>query len=146
MQVIFLQDVSGVAKRGDVKQVKDGYARNYLIPRKLAEPATEGRLKSLQNQHAAQEKKRARVLEEARRIAAGLEAVRVDIPAHVGESGRLFGAVTSQDVAGALAKLGYNVDRKSIRMDALKTLGDHEVPVHLHEGVTVTLTVRVVPA
>jgi large subunit ribosomal protein L9 len=146
MQVLFLQDVAGVAKRGEIKEVKGGYARNFLIPRKLAEPATEGRLKTLQSQQAAQAKKRERLLEAARETAAALKEVRVDIPARVGESGRLFGAVTSQDVAAALEKLGYTVDRKHIRMDALKTLGDHEVPIHLHEGVTVALTVRVVPA
>jgi large subunit ribosomal protein L9 len=146
MQVIFLQDVSGVARRGDVKEVKDGYARNYLLPRKLAEPATEGRLKSLQAQHQAQERKRTRLMDQARQMAESLRTVRVDIKARVGDSGRLFGAVTSQDVANALGEMGFSVDRKSLRMDALKTLGDHEVPVHLHEGVTVTLTVRVVPA
>jgi len=146
MQVIFLQDVSGVAKRGEVKEVKDGYARNFLIPRKLAEPATEGRLKTLQGQQAAQARKRARILEEARATAAALKDIRIDIPARVGESGRLFGAVTSQDVAEALAERGYAVDRKNIRMEPLKSLGDHDVSIHLHEGVTVTVTVRVVPA
>ena len=145
MQVIFLQDVPGVAKRGELRSVKDGYARNFLFPRKLAEEATPGRLKVMREQAAAQAAKKARELTQARERAEALRQQRVDISVRVGEAGRLFGAVTSQDVVEALAGLGFALDKKQVRMEALKTLGDHVVQVHLFEGVTVPVTVRLVP-
>jgi large subunit ribosomal protein L9 len=145
MQVIFLQDVPGVAKRGEVRSVKDGYARNYLFPRKLAEEATPGRLKALEQQEAARAAKKSRELERARQQADVLRQKRVDIPVRVGETGRLYGAVTSHDVAEALTRMGVTIDKKQIRMESLKTLGDHVVQVHLYDGVTVPVTVRLVP-
>jgi large subunit ribosomal protein L9 len=145
MQVIFLQDVPGVAKRGEVRSVKDGYARNYLFPRKLAEEATPGRLKALEQQEAARAAKKSRELERARQQADVLRQKRVDIAVRVGETGRLYGAVTSHDVAEALTRMGVTIDKKQIRMESLKTLGDHVVQVHLYDGVTVPVTVRLVP-
>jgi large subunit ribosomal protein L9 len=145
MQVIFLQDVPGVAKRGEIRSVKDGYARNYLFPRKLAEEATPGRIKALEQQEAARAAKKSRELERAQQQADVLRQKRVDIAVRVGETGRLYGAVTSHDVAEALTRMGVTVDKRQIRMESLKTLGDHVVQVHLYDGVTVPVTVRLVP-
>lgn len=145
MRVIFLQDLSGVAKKGEVKTVKDGYARNYLLPRKIAEEATPARLKVLQEQDAARAMRERRLLDDARALADQLRGLTVPIGVRVGDSGRLFGAVTSGDVAKGLLEQGYEVDRKQIRMDSIKVLGDHPVEVHLKEGVRATVTVRVVP-
>lgn len=145
MEVILLQDVPGVGRRGEIKVVKDGYARNYLLPRKLAEEATPGRVQELRQREQAQEARTRRRKAEAEALAARMNGAVVPVPARVGESGRLFGAVTSADVVEALARLGFTVDRKQLRMEPLKTLGDHAVEAHLHEGVNATITVRVIP-
>lgn len=145
MQVIFLEDVAGVGKKGEVKEVKDGYARNFLLPRHLAEEATAGRKKILADQAKAQQARALREIESARSLQAQLKGLVVSMPAKVGESGRLFGAVTSGDVADALQGQGLAVDRKQIKMDAIKSLGDHEVRVHLHEGIDATLVIKVSP-
>jgi large subunit ribosomal protein L9 len=143
MRVILLEDVRGIGKRGEVVDVKDGYGRNYLVPRKLAEEATEGRLKQRAQETKAQADRERKVLEETRDTASRLANTTVRIPVKVGETGRLFGAVTSADVSRALEQLGFNVDRKHLRMDAIKTLGVHTVEAHLHEGVNATLNVEV---
>jgi large subunit ribosomal protein L9 len=145
VEVILLQDVPGVGRRGEIKVVKDGYARNYLLPRKLAEEATPGRVQELRQREQAQEARTRRRKSEAEELARRLHGVVVPVPVRVGESGRLFGAVTSTDVAEALAGLGFNVDRKQLRMEPLKTLGDHSVEAHLFEGVNATFIVRVIP-
>lgn len=145
MQVIFLQDVSGVGKRGEVKEVKDGYARNFLLPRHLAEEATVGRKKILAAEATARKARALREVESARLLQSQLTGFVVSIPAKVGEAGRLFGAVTSGDVADALRGQGHVVDKKQLKMDPIKSLGDHEVRIHLHEGIDATLVVKVLP-
>jgi large subunit ribosomal protein L9 len=145
MEVILLQDVAGVGRRGEIKVVKDGYARNYLLPRKLAEEATPGRIQELRQREQAQEARARRRKAEAEALAARMNGMVLPIPVRVGESGRLFGSVTSADVAEALGRMGFAVDRKQLRMEPLKTLGDHTVEAHLYEGVNATITVRVIP-
>jgi large subunit ribosomal protein L9 len=144
MQVIFLQDVQGLAKAGDLKDVKDGYARNYLIPRRLAVEATPSRLKEYQTKQAREKAKRDRIEEQMRKLASELNGTTVTVPARVGDQGRLFGSVTNQDVAHALERMGYTVDRKKITMDPIHHLGRYPAHMHLFPGITASITVDVV--
>jgi len=145
MKVIFLKDVKGQGKKGEVKTVSDGYARNYLIPRGLAVEATESNLKTLEAQKRSEAKRKAQELAEAKALAEKLEKTTVTIAAKAGEGGRLFGAVTSKQIAEALAKQGLAVDKKKILLDEpIRALGTVRVPVKLHPDVTVQLAVTVV--
>jgi large subunit ribosomal protein L9 len=146
MEIILMQDVPNLGKKGEVKTVKDGYGRNYLIPRGFAERATPGKLKVVRERQSAEQARHSRQLAEARALAATLSDLRVDIAVHAGESGRLFGSVTSQDVAEALKVHGITVDKKDVRMEPMKALGDHEATVHLYEGVNVPILVRLIPS
>ncbi|GAB6934973.1 MAG: 50S ribosomal protein L9 [Bacillota bacterium] len=145
MKVIFLKDVKGQGKKGEVKTVSDGYARNYLIPRGLAVEATESNLKTLEAQKRSEAKRKAQELAEAKALAEKLEKTTVTIAAKAGEGGRLFGAVTSKQIAETLAKQGLAVDKKKILLDEpIRALGTVRVPVKLHPDVTVQLAVTVV--
>jgi large subunit ribosomal protein L9 len=145
MRVILLQDVQGLGKRGQVVEVKDGYARNYLLPRRLAEEASEGRLREVAVQEAAKQAKLAKARKAAEELARTLHDTTITVAVKVGEAGRLFGSVTNGDIAEQLAKMGYHVDRKQLRMDPIKTVGTHRVRLHLYEGVNTEITVEVVP-
>ncbi len=145
MKVVLLQDVKGQGKKGDIINVAEGYARNFLLPRKLAVEASEAKLKEISQQKAAQERKKIREEEEARAAAARLEGVRVRVPTRVGEGGKLFGAVSSKDIAESLAQQHrIDLDKKKIVLkEPIKTLGDHPVTVKLHPSVQATVTVVV---
>lgn len=140
------KDVPGLGRRGDTVQVKDGYARNYLIPREMAVPATEGRLREEESRKEALKSKESRLLEAARQDAAKVQGKRVVVYAKVGQ-GRLFGSVTAQDIADALARqYGLQVDKRRILLDEnLKELGVHEVQIQLHPSVKVTVEVEIKP-
>ncbi|MBX5466001.1 MAG: 50S ribosomal protein L9 [Firmicutes bacterium] len=143
MRVILLADVKGQGRKGEIVEVKDGFARNYLIPRGLAEQATPGRERDLRQR---QVQEAARKAEEARRLAdmaQALDGRTVAVSARAGQNGRLFGSVTNTDVAEALRALGYDVDRRKIVMDPIKTAGDHRVKIHFQPGVEAHITVRV---
>lgn len=146
MKVILLREVPSLGAAGALVEVKDGYARNYLFPRGLAREATEGAIRAQeQAAHAAQER-RARAAREADALARVLEALVLEVPAKAGAEGRLFGAVTAQQIAQALAARGHAVDRRQVVLPhPVKTLGIHHVEVRLPYGRTVTLTVNVVP-
>ncbi len=133
MKVLFLRDVKNVAKAGEVKDVADGYARNFLIPGKLAVPATAHELKRKKEEVVAEERKAARAEAEAKVLADKLAGVTITIKARVGEQHRLYGSVTAADVAEALEKqTGYAVDRRRIDLEEpIKRAGSYEVPVHL---------------
>ncbi|MDA8198112.1 MAG: 50S ribosomal protein L9 [Thermaerobacter sp.] len=148
MEIILVQDVENLGKKGEVKTVKDGYGRNYLIPRGFAERATPGKLKVVRERQAADRTRQEKRVAEAQTRAESLKGLRVDIEVNAGESGRLFGSVTSQDVADALAKRGITIDKKDVRLEggAMKALGDHEATVHLYEGVNVPILVRLIPS
>ena len=144
MQVILLVDVKGQGKKGEVKSVSEGYARNFLFPRKLAVEATGGNLQQLKDQQAAKERKESQELAEAKQLAQKLQQARVAIKAHSGEGGRLFGAITTKHIGDALQKLGYEVDRRKIQLtDPIKGLGGHHVHIKLHPEVIATVTVLV---
>ncbi|PSR33942.1 MAG: 50S ribosomal protein L9 [Sulfobacillus benefaciens] len=145
MRVILLQDVAGTGKKGDIIEVKDGYARNYLMPRGLANEATAARERDIaekkSREQARQEKERAQMSQ----LAQALKNRVIRIPAKVGEGGRLFGAVTNNDVAQALAREGFTVDRKKIALEPLKHVGSTEAKIHLSPGIETVIHVQVVP-
>jgi large subunit ribosomal protein L9 len=144
MKVILQADVKGQGKKGDIINVSEGYARNYLFPRKLAVEATDAALKQLQLQIEEEERRKAQELEEAKQLAAKLEKAEVRIPTQVGEGGKLFGAITTKHIGDALAAAGYDVDKRKIQLpDPIKTLGYHKVSVKLHPNVTATVRVKV---
>lgn len=145
MKVIFLEDVKGKGKKGEVKNVSDGYARNYLLPRGLATEATEASMKQLNQQNKAEEKRKEAEKEKAEALAAKIEKLTVQIPAKSGEGGRLFGSITSKQIAESLQKQKIKVDRRKIDLpEPIRSLGVTQVPVKLHPGVTATIKVQVV--
>ncbi|NGZ76587.1 50S ribosomal protein L9 [Saccharibacillus alkalitolerans] len=144
MKVIFLKDVKGQGKKGDIKEVSEGYAQNFLFKNGVAKPATQGNVKTLENQHAAEEKRKEDEKQEAVELGKKLEEVTVQIKAKSGEGGRLFGAITSKQIAEALAKQGYKIDKRKIELEEpIRTLGVTQVPVKLHKDVKSTLKVQV---
>lgn len=148
MQVILLEDVKKLGAKGEVVNVAEGYARNFLIPRGLAAEATQGRMRELdrQRQHKAAQKKK--LEEEARELGRRMDGLRVVMTARVGDAGKLFGAISNKDIAGALKQQhGLTVDKKKVVLDApIKTLGEHEVTVKLHPAVQVSIVVEVAAA
>ncbi|ADU52428.1 LSU ribosomal protein L9P [Thermaerobacter marianensis DSM 12885] len=147
MKVVLLQDVKGLGRKGDVKDVADGYARNFLLPRGLAREATREVLNQLQQQEAARQRRAQQELDQARAMARRLEGQSVEVRARAGENGRLFGSVTSQDVAEALHRaFGVKIDRKRVDLpEPLRQLGSYGVALRLHPQVTCRITVVVRP-
>ncbi len=144
MEVILREDVPKLGHRGDLVNVKDGYARNYLLPRKLAMAATPGNRKQLEMMKAATARRLANEKGAAESFAAQLAELTLTIPAKAGEADQLFGSVTSMAVAEALAARGFQVDRRRVELDhPIKTLGEYEVPIRLHPEVTATVKLQV---
>lgn len=145
MQVILLQDVKALGKKGEIVNVNDGYARNFILPKKLGLEANGKNLNDLKLQKANEEKVAQQLLDEARELAKKLEAGKVELQIKVGEGGRAFGAVSSKEISGAVKEqMGYDVDKKKIQLkDSIKTLGTHDVAVKLHPKVTASLKVIV---
>jgi large subunit ribosomal protein L9 len=148
MKLILTQEVGGLGAPGDVVEVKDGYGRNYLVPRGLATPWTKGGEKQVAAIRKARESREIATLEEAQSVRAKLESGRVRLSARAGQSGRLFGAVTPADVAEAVkSDLGADIDRRKVEItQPIKTLGTYQVHVRLHADVQATVDVEVVPA
>lgn len=148
MKVILHQDVDKVGKEGEIVTVADGYARNYLFTRKLAVEAVGGALKNVQMRQALEERRSEKLLTQATQSAQALEGKSVTITAKAGSENRLYGSVTSQDIADAITKsLGVVVDKRKIQLnDPIKTMGTFTVPVKLHRTVQIPLTVEVVRA
>jgi large subunit ribosomal protein L9 len=145
MRVILLKDIPALGKTGTVKEVKEGYARNYLIPRGLAAEATERNLRTLEGQRKAVADRAQRERTEAEHLASGLESALIEIPARGGEGGRLFGSVTAQDIAEALVRAGYQVGKKQIDLEEpIKTAGFYKVPVRVGPGRVARVDVNVV--
>jgi large subunit ribosomal protein L9 len=146
MKIVLRSDVDNLGKKGDLVDVADGYARNYLVPRGLALQATSGIRKQADAMRRNRDARDRRDREAAEAVAGRLAERRVELAARAGEGGRLFGSVTSSDVAAAvLAQLGVEIDRRHIGLDEpLKELGPVEVPVRLHPDVVATLHVEVV--
>ena len=145
MKVILLDDVAKVGRRGEVREVSDGYARNYLIPKKLALSATAGNLKNLEHIKTQQEAKAGRIKADAESLRLRIEALVYEERRQASEEGKLFGSVTSQDIAAFLAEQRVPVERRQIRLDEpIKALGETAVPIRLHQDVTAELRVSVV--
>ena len=145
MQVILMEKVANLGELGDVVKVKDGYARNFLIPHGKAKRATEANLKAFESRRAELEKAQAETLGKAKERGAKLDGLTLQITQKAGPDGRLFGSVTNYDIVEALTKQGHEVERSNIRMPQgpLKQVGDYPIQVSLHTDVTVTITVSV---
>lgn len=145
MEVILREDVKSLGKAGELVKVKPGYARNYLLPRGLAYEATEGNRKRIVAESKARLARASEERQAAETIARALNAVSVSLARKAGEGDRLFGSITAQDIADALAAKGQAVDKRKIELEhPIKTLGHHTVPVRLHHEVTAEVRVTVV--
>lgn len=146
MKVLLRSDVEGLGHRGDVVEVADGYARNYLVPRGSAIAATSGVMAQAEAMRKSRQRQHAREREAAEEVARRLVSTVLKLPRRAGSEGRLFGSVTSADVAEAVeVQTGVAVDRRRVEMvEPIRSLGTHEVPVKLHSEVEVRLTVEVV--
>ncbi|MGG1675892.1 50S ribosomal protein L9 [Neobacillus sp. NRS-1170] len=145
MKVIFLKDVKGKGKKGEVKNVADGYAHNFLIKQGLAVEANNANISSLDAQKKKQDKEAAEELAEAKNLKEKIDQITVELTAKAGEGGRLFGSITTKQIAEELQKKqGIKIDKRKMELnDAIRTLGHTKVPVKLHHEVTATLTVSV---
>lgn len=144
-KVILQEDIEKLGHRGDVVTVKPGYARNFLLPQKLAIEATIGNMKALERIRTSLAKKTATEMDAAQKQANALNGVEVRFTRKTGENDQLFGSVTSKDVAEGLEKLKFTVDRRKILLDEpIRQLGDHPVTVRLHRDVNALITVQVV--
>ena len=144
MEVILRDHVDNLGRRGEVVKVADGYARNFLLPRKLALPATEANKKWIERERKIAEARDQEERGAAEAIATRLTVLELAVARKVGENDQLYGSVTNADIAEVLAKKGFEVDRRKILLpDPIKTLGQHTVPVKLHRDVTAQLKVTV---
>ncbi|MEF2243861.1 50S ribosomal protein L9 [Paenibacillus sp. IITD108] len=144
MKVIFLKDVKGQGKRGDVKDLSEGYVRNFLLPKGLVKIASEGNIKTLEVQNASAEKRKAEEKREAEALGKKLEEMTILVKAKSGEGGRLFGAVTSKQIAEALAASSIKIDKRKIELDEpIRTLGVTQVSIKLHPEVKAKLNVQI---
>ena len=145
MKIILIEDVKALGKKGEIVNVNDGYARNFILPKKLGLEATGKNLNDLKLQKANEEKVAQQQLDDAKELAKKLEAGKVELAIKMGEGGRAFGSVSSKEIAAAVkTQMGYEVDKKKIQLkDSIKTLGTHTVPVKLHAKVTAQLKVIV---
>ena len=146
MKVILTQDVSTLGKSGELKDVSDGYARNFLIPRSLAVPAAGGAYRAWQHDIASREEKRKREREDAEIAAQRIGSTTLTMGVKVGEGGKLYGSITAKDIADALARRGINIDRHKVDLDEpLKSLGTYKVAIRVYPGMTPEVTVAVEP-
>ena len=146
MKVILTQDVPTLGKSGEMKQVADGYATNYLIPQGVAVPAAGGAYRAWQHDIASREEKRKKEREEADIAATRIASTTLTMGVKVGEGGKLYGSITTKDIADALARRGITVDRHKIDLDEpLKTLGTYKVAIKVLSGMTPEVTIVVEP-
>ena len=146
MKVILKQDVKGTGKKGDILDVSDGYAKNFLLKKGLAEQASSVAVNSLKLQKEAEGRRRAEEAAAIRELAKTMDKSKVTLSIKGGENGKVFGSVTSREIAAKLAELGYDVDKKKIVLkDPIKTVGDYTIEIRLLEGVSAKVFVSVVP-
>ena len=145
MEVVLKEDIENLGHMGDVVKVKDGYARNFLLPRGLVVLANKRNLKALEHEQRMIGQRRERLTKEAQGISDQLAGVSLEFAVKVGEEGRLFGSVTNMDIEKALKEKGYDVERRRIVLDApIKAVGDYEVPIRLRPEVMPSIKVKVV--
>lgn len=145
MEIILTQDVKSLGKKGEIVKVSDGYARNFILPKKLGLEATKQNLYELQVQKAAEEKRQKEILEEAKAFAKKLEEITIKLTIKAGEGGRTFGSVSSKEITAALKEqFGLDIDKKKLVLnDAIKNAGSYTVQVKLHPQVTAEIKVKV---
>jgi large subunit ribosomal protein L9 len=144
MEVILREDIDNLGSRGQVVKVAAGYARNFLLPKRMAVAATDSNRKIVEQEKQAHLRKEAKLQGEAQELGKLLGAVTISITRKAGESDQLFGSVTASDIADALTAQKFNIERRRIQLDEpIRTLGEHKVPVRLHREVTVEITVNV---
>jgi large subunit ribosomal protein L9 len=144
MKVILMTDVPALGHRGETREVANGYARNFLLPRKLAVPATPANLKNVEHLKRQRAKEEDRALEVARATAARIDALTLTVTARASEDGRLYGSVSAQDVVEFLERHQVPVEKRRVQLEEpIKALGEYKVPVRLHGDVTASLTVSV---
>jgi large subunit ribosomal protein L9 len=144
MEIILREDIEKLGSRGDVVNVAPGYARNFLLPRRKAVPATDSNKKIVEQERQAHLRRDAKLVEESQQLAQLLNAVTLTIARKAGENDHLFGSVTAADIGDALAAQKFTVDRRKIQLDEpIRTLGDYKVPVRLHRDVTAEVTLQV---
>ena len=147
MKLILTQEVGGLGAPGDIVEVKDGYGRNFLIPRGFAIRWTKGGERTVESIKAARSSREVRDLDHAKEIKAKLESTTIDVQVRAGEGGRLFGAVTVNDIASAIAGAGAQVDKRKILVgNPIKSLGSHQVTVKVHDDLDATVNLNVIPA
>ena len=145
MEVILREDIDKLGTRGELVKVASGYARNYLLPKRLAVPATESNKKIIEQERQGHLRKEAKLVAEASDLGKMMADLSITISQKAGENDQLFGSVTSKDIAEALEKQGYTIDRRKIVLEEpIKTLGDFQVPLRLHREVTTEIAVHVV--
>lgn len=146
MEVVLLEDVKSLGKKGQIVKVNDGYARNFILPKKLGIEATAKNLNDLKLQKANEAKLAAKLKEDAQELGEKLTKESITLSMRAGEGGRAFGSVSGKEISAGIKKqLGVDIDKKKLILpEPLKTFGSHEVPVKLHKDVTVNLTVKVV--
>src|SRR5438552_6742049 len=146
MKVILIDEIRGLGSRGDVVNVKEGYARNYLLPKNLAREATPGNLKSIEHERKKWALRAQQEKVTAEKAATSVQGIKITVQKRVGENGQLFGSVTANEIADALLAKGIEVDKRRIELaHAIKSLGTHDVDVRLHREVTAHIQVEVIP-
>lgn len=146
MKVILKADVKGSGKKGDILEVSDGYAKNFLLKKGLAEVATSSGINEVQQRRKADEFHKAENVKAQKELAAKLDGITVTVPIRAGENGKVFGSVTTERIASELSALGYEVDKKRISTkEPLKNVGEYEAEIRLMEGVAAKIKVLVVP-
>lgn len=144
MQIILQEDVEKLGNRGQVVEVAEGYARNFLLPRKLALEASAGNLKRLEKMRAVFAKKEATEKEAAQKLAELLAGVSVELHRRAGDNDQLFGSVTSSDISESLTAQGFNIDKRKIALtEPIKVIGEYEIPLKLHREVTASVKLAV---
>lgn len=144
MKVILLKDIKGVGKKGDVINAADGYARNYLFPRKLAEEATEVNMHKLNTQKEAERRKKLAEIEAAQKLAQELNGMEISLAVKTGENGRLFGSITGKDIADELKKkTGLDIDKKKIIIENIKQLGTYDVEIKLYPEISTKIKLKI---
>ncbi|MDF2500567.1 MAG: rplI [Anaerosporomusa subterranea] len=146
MKLILQQEVKGLGKKDAIVEVSEGYARNFLLPKKLAWPATDSTVKQIKDQQAAQARREQQAMDEARMLASQLSKVSVTIGVKTGEGGKLFGSVTGKDVADAIERQhGLTIDKRKVELkDSVKSIGTYNATVRIHPDVSAQVSVNVV--
>ncbi|RYL90868.1 50S ribosomal protein L9 [Sporolactobacillus sp. THM7-4] len=147
MKVIFMKDVKGKGKEGEIKEVSEGYARNYLFPKNIAVPANKGSLKQLETKKKHEQARAEEERREAEELKKKIESLTIELTAKSGEGGRLFGSITSKQIAQAFKKKDITIDKRKIELpEPIRALGYSDVPVRLHPQVTAKVRVHVTEA